>query len=109
MRSITYAVVSGVAGAMLTFGSASAAPTVGANPAENTSAVQKAQSFGIYIGPRYGYRDRYWDGYPYGRSYGYGYGYYPNYYYGPRRYYYDGYGYSGSDRRVFRRLQRKAP
>ena len=69
------------------------------------SGIQKVQEFGIYIGPRYGYRG--YRDYDYG--YGYGYGYNPDYYYGPRRYYYgDGYRYR-SERRTFRHLQRQAP
>jgi hypothetical protein len=102
MRSLLYSVAFGAAAVLVASGMANAAPGVGTNPAADTNAIQKVQEFGIYVGPRYGYRDRYWD-------YGYGYGYNPDYYYGPRRYYYnDGYYYRG-DRRPFRRLQRQAP
>lgn len=105
MRSMLYSAAFGVA-AVFAASTANAAPGVASNPAADTTAIQKVQEFGIYVGPRYGYRDRYWD-------YGYGYGYNPGYYYGPRRYYYnDGYysdGYYRGDRRPFRRLQRQAP
>jgi hypothetical protein len=104
MRTTIHAIALSVAGVVLASGIANAAPTIGANPNSGAGAVQKVQEFGIYIGPRYGYRDRYWD---YG--YGYGYGYNPDYYYAPRRYYYsDGYRYR-DERRPFRRLERRAP
>ena len=90
---------------VLASGVANAAPSIGTKPNTDASGVQKVQEFGIYIGPRYGYRG--YRDYDYG--YGYGYGYNPGYYYGPRRYYYgDGYRYR-DERRPFRHLQRQAP
>lgn len=106
MRSMFYSIAFGAVAALSAAGTANAAPAVGTNPAAGTSAIQNVQDFGIYVGPRYGYRDRYYRGYGYG--YGNGYGYNPGYYYGPRRYYGDGYGYR-SERQPFRRLQRQAP
>jgi hypothetical protein len=92
-----------LAGPLLAFvpATGSAAPTMTSQPAVDGSAVHRVQEFGIYIGPRYRYRDPYWD-------YDYDYGYYPGYsYYGPRYYYYGRY-YDGP-RRPFRRLDRRAP
>jgi hypothetical protein len=107
MRSMIYAAVLSLAGMVLA-GGANAAPVVGANPGSGASGLHKVQEFGIYIGPRYGYRG--YRDYDYG--YGYGYGYNPGYYYGPRRYYNsEGYYYRGepSGRRTFRRLDRRSP
>lgn len=105
MRSKIQAIALSIGGAMLASGAAQAAPAVGVNPNDGSSNIHKVQEFGIYIGPGYGYRDRYRD---YGYSYGYGYN--PGYYYSPRRNYYygDGYRYR-DDRRPFRRLQRQSP
>ena len=106
MRSTIHSVALSLAGMVLATGVANAAPVVGANPSTGASGVHKVQEFGIYIGPRYGYRG--YRDYDYG--YGYGYGYNPGYYYGPRRYYYgDGYRYRSDERRPFRKLERQAP
>ena len=105
MRSTIHAVALSLAGVVLASGVANAVPTISTKPSTEPSGIQKVQEFGIYIGPRYGYRG--YRDYDYG--YGYGYGYNPDYYYGPRRYYYgDGYRYR-SERRTFRHLQRQAP
>ena len=108
MRSMLYSIALGAAAVVAAAGTANAAPAVGTNPAAGASSVQTVQDFDIYIGPRYGYSERY-RGYGYDSGYGYGYGYNPGYYYAPGRDYYDGgYGYR-SERRPFRRLQRQAP
>jgi hypothetical protein len=105
MRSMILATAMSVAAWAAASSPASAAPSAPMQINDTASNVHKVQEFGIYIGPRYRYRDRYWN-YEYGR----GYGYYPEYYYGARRYYYGNDGYSYRDQRgTFRKLQRQAP